>query len=74
MCFWVPSSGPVGIGVSVVSYAGDVVLGLVVDDGIVSDALALARAIEAELDQLVGPERGTFRRSGLQVSPAAPAL
>lgn len=74
MCFWVPSSGPVGIGVSVVSYAGDVVLGLVVDDGIVPDALALAGAIEAELDQLVGPERGTLRRSGFQVSPAAPAL
>lgn len=53
MCFWVPSSGPLGIGVSVVSYAGDVVIGLVVDDGVVADGVRLARAIEAELGGLV---------------------
>ena len=54
MSFWVPSSGPLGIGVSAVSYAGDVVVGLVVDEGVVPDGAGLARAIEAELGRFVG--------------------
>ena len=72
MCFWVPSTGPLGIGVSVVSYAGDVVVGLVVDDGVVPDGVGLARVLEAELGRLVEPD--IRHDTGFQVSSAGPAL
>jgi diacylglycerol O-acyltransferase / wax synthase len=54
MGLWVPSTGPLGIGVSALSYAGDVVVGLVVDDGVVPDGAGLASALDAELVRLVG--------------------
>jgi diacylglycerol O-acyltransferase len=54
IALWVPSTGPLGIGVSVVSYAGQIVVGMVVDDGVVPDAAGLAGALDAELDLLSG--------------------
>jgi hypothetical protein len=35
--FWVPQSGRVGLGVSILSYAGKVFLGVVTDKGLVPD-------------------------------------
>ena len=40
---WPPQSGSLGVGVSVISYAGGVVLGLMSDDQVVPDPDALLR-------------------------------
>lgn len=50
--FWVPQSGNLSLGVSVLSYAGTVVLGVMSDAGIVSDPERIARAFEQELEEL----------------------
>lgn len=50
---WVPSTGPVGIGISVLSYAGQAVVTLVVDDGLASTSAGLADALDLELSRLI---------------------
>jgi diacylglycerol O-acyltransferase / wax synthase len=39
---WVPTTGPIGVGISIVSYAGEVVLGIAVDAGLDPDRLLAA--------------------------------
>jgi WS/DGAT/MGAT family acyltransferase len=51
--FWVPQSGHVGLGVSILSYAGQVTLGVGADENIVPDPEVIVRAFEAELGALV---------------------
>ncbi len=51
--FWVPQSGHVGLGVSILSYAGEVRLGLVSDAGLVPDPERLAAAFGDELEALM---------------------
>lgn len=50
--FWVPEAGGLGLGLSLLSYAGEVQLGVVADAGLVPDPEALAAAFDAELDEL----------------------
>ncbi len=52
MGLWVPSTGPIGIGVSVLSYAGQAVVALVVDEGLTAAAAGLGEALDVELDRL----------------------
>lgn len=47
--FWVPQTGAVGLGVSVLSYAGRISVGVSADARLLTDPAALVRAIEAEL-------------------------
>jgi diacylglycerol O-acyltransferase len=47
--FWVPHIGPIGIGVSIFSYAGTVTIGVATNSSLDIDPLALVTAIEAEL-------------------------
>jgi hypothetical protein len=49
MVFWVPQSGHLGLGVSIFSYAGQVVVGVAVDAGLVPDPQKLIAEINAEL-------------------------
>jgi WS/DGAT/MGAT family acyltransferase len=51
--FWVPQSGKLGLGVSIFSYAGSVLLGVATDAGIVPDPDAIIADFHAELDELV---------------------
>jgi len=51
--FWVPQSGHVGVGVSILSYAGQVTLGVGADENIVPDPEVIVQAFEAELGALV---------------------
>lgn len=53
---WVPQSGGVGVGVSIISYDGVVRVGLSVDEGVVPDPEAILASVEAELAAL-GAER-----------------
>ncbi|NIV32198.1 MAG: DUF1298 domain-containing protein, partial [Anaerolineae bacterium] len=50
---WVPQSGGVGLGVSILSYAGQVRLGVLVDEGLVPDPGAIVAAFHAEFDTLL---------------------
>ena len=54
---WVPSTGPVGVGLSICSYAGQLLLGVSVDEALVPDSDLLLAALGdevAELRQLAG--------------------
>jgi diacylglycerol O-acyltransferase len=50
--FWVPQSGSIGVGVSILSYAGEIRLGVFADAGLVPDPEALVEALEAEIEAL----------------------
>ena len=54
---WVPSTGPVGVGLSICSYAGQLLLGVNVDEALVPDPELLLAALGdevADLRQLAG--------------------
>lgn len=46
--FWVPRAGSIGLGISILSYAGEVLLGFAVDAGLLSEPSVLVRAFEEE--------------------------
>lgn len=50
--FWEPESGGLSLGVSIFSYAGEVILGVVADDGSVSRPQELAAAFERSFAEL----------------------
>ncbi|MFH1177911.1 MAG: WSD1 family O-acyltransferase, partial [Acidobacteriota bacterium] len=50
--FWVPQSGRLGLGVSILSYCGNVRLGIGVDAGLVPDPGMIVSHFHAELDEL----------------------
>jgi len=52
MMFWVPRSGRLGLGLSIISYDGRVTLGIVVDSGLVPDPAQLARDYLREFEHL----------------------
>lgn len=51
--FWVPQSGAIGIGISVLSYNDGVQFGIVTDKNLVSDPQAVARRFQGQFDQLL---------------------
>jgi len=50
--FWVPQSGRVGLGISILSYAGEVMVGVASDAGLVPDPQAIVDGFHAELEAL----------------------
>ncbi len=52
MC-WVPQSGRLGLGVSILSYAGEVCLGIATDAGLVPDPEKIVAGFQAEFDDLM---------------------
>jgi WS/DGAT/MGAT family acyltransferase len=50
---WVPTSGDLGLGVAIFSYAGEVTLGLCVDRGLVPDVHELLDDLAAELEAIL---------------------
>jgi diacylglycerol O-acyltransferase len=62
---WAPTSGSVGMSVSIFSYRGEVTIGLLVDAGLVPDPQAIMRHSEQELAALARLKPvGGVRRSG----------
>lgn len=51
--FWVPQSGDIGVGVSILSYNGGVQFGLVTDNAIASDPHEIIRRFAPEFEKLV---------------------
>jgi diacylglycerol O-acyltransferase len=49
---WVPSTGPVGVGLSICSYAGELMLGVAVDEALVPDSEMLLAALDDEVAEL----------------------
>lgn len=54
---WVPKTGGLALGVSILSYAGQVRLGVITDQGLVADPESIVAAFEAELDELLALAR-----------------
>jgi diacylglycerol O-acyltransferase / wax synthase len=50
--FWVPQSGRLGLGISILSYAGDVLIGVASDAGLVPDPQAIVDDFHVELARL----------------------
>ncbi|HYN41011.1 MAG TPA: WSD1 family O-acyltransferase, partial [Thermoanaerobaculia bacterium] len=70
MMFWVPQSGRMGLGVSIFSYDGHVVVGVATDAGLVPDPERIATFFEDELNALA--DLGVRSRfSILDEAPAA---
>jgi diacylglycerol O-acyltransferase / wax synthase len=57
LMFWVPQSGRLGIGVSILSYAGSVWMGVMTDAGLVPDPEAIIAGFHAEFNELLGLTR-----------------
>ena len=51
--FWVPASGHIGVGVSILSYAGGVQFGLITDSGLCPDPQAIIDRFQPEFDKLL---------------------
>ena len=52
MVFWVPQRANIGVGLSILSFAGKVQVGILTDAAVAPDPGALARAFEAEFEEL----------------------
>lgn len=52
LMFWVPRAGNIGLGVSIISYADEVMLGIATDARMAPDPEALVRGFHDELDAL----------------------
>jgi WS/DGAT/MGAT family acyltransferase len=57
LMFWVPQSGRLGLGVSILSYAGEVWLGVMTDEGLVPDPEAIVAEFHTEFDELLAMAR-----------------
>jgi WS/DGAT/MGAT family acyltransferase len=53
LMFWVPQSGDIGLGVSILSYAGGVQFGLIADAGLCPEPQQLIDAFSPEFEQLM---------------------
>ena len=53
MMFWVPQTGSIGIGVSILSYNGRVHFGLIADARLIPDPDAVVRRFGAEFEKLL---------------------
>lgn len=69
--FFVPSAGRLGLGVSVISYAGSVWLGLQADTGLLPDPSRLLDACHAEMEALESLERDTHAPGAADGRPHA---
>lgn len=54
---WVPQSGRLGLGISIISYAGEVRVGVASDAGLLPDPRTLVTHFERSLEEILAPER-----------------
>ncbi len=53
LMFWVPRSGMIGLGISIMSYNGNVTIGIACDDGLMPDPETLLDGFEQEFNELI---------------------
>lgn len=68
LTFWVPQAGRLGLGISILSYAGEVTVGIIADACVVAEPHRLASDVVAELTTLVDEVRRE-RTDGPRLSP-----
>ena len=61
--FWVPQSARLGMGISILSYRGEVRIGVVTDVGLVPEPAALAEGMEKEFHTMVRLATDALRRN-----------
>ena len=54
LSFWVPTSGPIGVGISLVSYANDLTVGVMADRLVVPEINEVVALLEEELTRVMG--------------------
>lgn len=52
LMFWVPQSGRMGMGISIISYAGEVMVGVITDAGLAPDPDAIVEALHTEFEEM----------------------
>jgi WS/DGAT/MGAT family acyltransferase len=67
--FWVPQSGSIGVGVSILSYAGKVFFGLIADRACIAEPSAVVERLGPEFERLL--LAATVGRLGLEQPPPA---
>jgi diacylglycerol O-acyltransferase / wax synthase len=67
--FWVPMSGHLGLGISILSYAGGVLVGVAADAGLVPDPGRVVVAFERELNGLMMRAQRSGRTTGDRKRP-----
>ena len=78
MGFWVPQSGGIGLGVSILSYDGRIHFGVITDEGLVPDPDAIVQRFDDEFDRLLwitlmSPWGEDVAEAAQSASRAAPA-
>lgn len=73
LMFWVPTPANLGVGVSIISYAGQVVLGVATDEGLVPDPENILQSFYDELDYLSSWGRPSSARRVEENRSSAPA-
>jgi hypothetical protein len=68
--FWVPQSGHLGMGVSIMSYNSQVRVGIITDAGLVPDPEAIVAGFDAEFDQLMKVAQEAERAQRTEETPA----
>ncbi len=51
--FWVPQSGRLGLGLSILSYAGEVLVGIAADAGLTPEPQAIVEALHDEVESMM---------------------
>jgi diacylglycerol O-acyltransferase len=73
LMFWVPQSGRLGLGVSILSYAGRVWLGVMTDEGLVPDPETIVTGFQDEFDEFLGLARAAEEgKENAERSPSPP--
>jgi len=66
LMFWVPQSGRLGMGISILSYDGKVWMGVITDEGLVPDPEEIIAGFHAEFDDLLALARKAMETPSLQ--------
>ncbi len=80
LMFWVPAAGKLGMGISIMSYAGTVMVGMMTDVCLVSDPITIAENFNEELRAMrdwIAPEvhaGAAAEQPGEEAAPEAPAV
>jgi hypothetical protein len=66
LMFWVPQAGRLGMGVSILSYAGEVRLGIMTDEGLVPDPETILDGFHSEFAELLDVARKKAATPGVE--------
>jgi hypothetical protein len=67
--FWVPQSGHLGLGISILSYNGGVRLGIATDAGLVPDPERIVENFEVEFEAMRAAAKALSRSAKVTRSP-----